>query len=63
MVTTRFLVDAFQRKIYATYYGVAKKGNEDQARVLTCNYGYAYNEASYCTTEAEYEGVIATMVK
>jgi len=29
IVTTRFLVDALQRKIYATYYGVAKKSNED----------------------------------
>ena len=63
VVTTRFLVDAFQRKIYATYYGVAKKSNEAQTRVLTCNYGYAYNEASYCTDEAEYENVVATMVK
>ena len=63
IVTTRFLVDALQRKIYATYYGVAKKSNEDQARVLTCNYGFNYDEASYCKSEAAYDGVIATMVK
>ncbi|MCX8504176.1 MAG: hypothetical protein EBU34_09330 [Alphaproteobacteria bacterium] len=63
IVTTRFLVDALQRKIYATYYGVAKKSNEEQARVLTCNYGFNYDEASYCKSEAEYDGVIATMVK
>ena len=63
IVTTRFLVDAYQRKIYATYYGVAKKANEGQPKVLTCNYGYNYNEASYCTDEAEYDGVVASMVK
>jgi hypothetical protein len=63
IVTTRFLVDAKQRKIYATYYGVAKKSNEDQARVLTCNYGFNYDEAGYCKSEAEYDGVVATMIK
>jgi hypothetical protein len=63
IVTTRFLVDALQRKIYATFYGVAKKSNEADPRVLTCNYGFNYNEASYCSDEAEYEGVVATMVK
>jgi hypothetical protein len=63
IVTTRFLVDALQRKIYATYYGIAKKANADQARVLTCNYGYNFDEASYCTSEAEYDSVVQSMVK
>jgi hypothetical protein len=63
IVTTRFVVDAIQRKIYATFYGIAKKGNEENPRVLTCNYGYNFDEASYCKSEEEFESVVATMVK
>jgi hypothetical protein len=63
IVTTRFLVDAFERRIYATFYGTAPKANEQQAHVMTCNYGFAYNEAGHCTSEGEYDSVVKTMVQ
>lgn len=61
IVTTRFLVDAFERKIYATFYGVG--GTASENRALTCNYGISFNEAGHCANETEYESVIAQIVE
>lgn len=60
-VTTRFLVDAFERKIYATFYGVG--GAASEVRALTCNYGISFNEAGHCLNETEYESVVAQIVE
>ena len=60
-VTTRFLVDAFERKIYATFYGVGNAASE--VRALTCNYGISFNEAGHCSNETEYESVVAQIVE
>ena len=58
VVTTRYLVDAFERRIYGTFYDV---GNSN-ARPLTCNYGVNFNEAGQCANESEFESVIAQLV-
>ena len=61
IVTTRYLVDSFERRIYGTYYGVGEGGGA--SRSLTCNYGVAFNEAGHCDGEDEFETVISQLVK
>ena len=61
MVTTRYLVDAFERRIYGTFYGVGDASGAPKS--LTCNYGVAFNEAGQCAGEDEFESVIAQITK
>ena len=61
LVTTRYIVDAFERRIYGTFYGVGASGGE--AKSVTCNYGVNFNEAGQCANESEFEGVIQQLVK
>jgi hypothetical protein len=61
LVTTRYIVDAFERRIYGTFYGVGASGGE--AKSVTCNYGVNFNEAGQCASESEFEGVIQQLVK
>ena len=61
LVTTRYIVDAFERRIYGTFYGVGASGGE--AKSVTCNYGVNFNEAGQCASESEFEDVIQQLVK
>ena len=58
-VITRYIVDAFERRIYGTFYDVGGPNTKP----LTCNYGVNFNEAGQCANESEFEAVLAQLTK
>ena len=64
LMNTYYLVDAFENRIYAAYLGVLKRmGAKPNEPPLNCTYGVAYDEKTSCTTKAELDGFVKSLIE
>jgi hypothetical protein len=63
LMRTYYLVDAFENRIYAAYLEVARRmGVKPKEPPLNCTYGIEYDEKTACTTKAELDGFVQTLI-
>jgi hypothetical protein len=63
LMRTYYLVDAFENRIYAAYLEVARRmGAKPKEPPLNCTYGIAYDEKTACTTKAELDGFVQSLI-
>ncbi len=63
LMSTFYLVDAFENRIYAAYLEVTKRmGAKPKEPPLNCTYGVAYDEKTACTTKAELDGFVKSLI-
>jgi hypothetical protein len=63
LMSTYYLVDAFENRIYAAYLAVNKRaGSTTKEPPLNCTYGIAYDEKTACTTKAELDGFVDALI-
>jgi len=64
LMTTYYLVDAFENRIYAAYLEVSKRmGSKPKEPPLNCTYGVAYDDKTMCTTKAELDGFVKSLIE
>jgi len=63
LISTYYLVDAFENRIYAAYLAVTKRaGLLSKEPPLNCTYGVVYDEKTSCTTKAELDGFVKSLI-
>ena len=63
LMSTYYLVDAFENLIYAAYLAVTKRaGSLAKEPPLNCTYGVVYDEKTSCTTKAELDGFVKSLI-
>jgi hypothetical protein len=63
LMSTYYLVDAFENRIYAAYLAVTKRaGSLAKEPPLNCTYGVVYDEKTSCTTKAELDGFVKSLI-
>jgi len=63
-LTTYYLVDAFENRIYAAYLEVTKRaGAPTKEPPLNCTYGIAYDAKTACTTKAGLDGFVKSLIE
>jgi len=64
LMSTYYLVDAFENRIYAAYLEVLKRtGAKPKEPPLNCTYGVAYDEKTSCATKAELDGFVKSLIE
>ncbi len=63
LMSTYYLVDAFENRIYAAYLAVIRRaGSAAKDPPLNCTYGVVYDEKTSCTTKAELDGFVKSLI-
>jgi len=64
LMSTYYLVDAFENRIYAAYLEVTRRlGGKPKEPPLNCTFGVAYDEKTACTTKAELDGFVKSLIE